>query len=76
MPSSSWRVGVGEFEEAVREIENSIHALFEAKDELRLYSDSKHGLHLTQGLSAIQKAEFRLAVAKRKLEPFLCQRQS
>jgi hypothetical protein len=63
-----WMPG-GEFEEAIHELRRSSHALTEAVEELLRYSE--HGdypeLHFQKGLSAIELAEQRLSVAKRKL---------
>ena len=70
IPLRNWKRGEGgELEEAIRELENSEHALREAVGELRPYSEPGdfRGLHFTQGVSAIQLAEQRILVAKRKL---------
>jgi exonuclease VII small subunit len=72
MPLRTWKSGIGEFEEVMRELENSSHALFETINEFRSYSEPGdfRGLHFQQGLSAISRCEFRLSVAKRKLKDF------
>ena len=72
MSQSSWKSGIGEFEEALNELRRSGYALQEAVEELSRYSDHREyaGLHFTQGLSAIGLVEQRISVAKRKLESF------
>jgi hypothetical protein len=72
MTQSTWNSGVGEFEEVVHELRRSSPALQEALEEITIYSEQGDyaGLHFQRGLSAIELAEQRILVAKRKLQSF------